>query len=126
MKEVAMSTTFARLVVSVTDLDLALGFYHQLLGLPATRVPGFAFLDGGAGVEVMLHQRPAEPSDRSVAGSFRVADVDGCVAAWVARGGVVVDGPSGQPWGERMAVVRDPDGHLVCLIGAEPVGGSHP
>lgn len=21
-----------------------------------------------------------------------------------------------QPWGERMAVVRDPDGHLVCLV----------
>jgi predicted enzyme related to lactoylglutathione lyase len=120
-----MSATFTRLVVSVTDLERGLEFYHQLLGLSATRIPGFAFLDAGTGVEVMLHQRPAEPSDRSVAGSFRVADVDGRVAAWVARGGVVVDEVADQPWGERMAVVRDTDGHLVCLIEAEPRGGSH-
>lgn len=118
-----MSATFTRLVVSVTDLERALGFYHQLLDLPATRIPGFAFLETSTGVEVMLHERPAEPSDRSVAGSFRVHDVDGVVAAWAARSGVVVDEAADQPWGERMAVVRDPDGHLVCLIGADPVVG---
>lgn len=117
-----MPTTFSRLVVSVTDLERALGFYHLLLGLPATCVPGFAFLEGGAGVELMLHERESAPSDSAVAGSFRVADLDGCVAAWTARGGVVVDEPTDRPWGERMAVVRDPDGHLVCLIEAHQDG----
>jgi catechol 2,3-dioxygenase-like lactoylglutathione lyase family enzyme len=117
----AAPTTFARLVVSVADLDRALDFYHRQLGLPATHLVGHAFLEAGPGVEVYLHQRPAEPSDLAVAGSFRVSHLDRRVRAWAAHGGVVVDEPVDQPWGERMAVVRDPDGHLVCLIAAEPV-----
>lgn len=113
-------TTFTRLVVSVTDLDRALGFYHHLLGLPASRSRGFAFLKAGPGIEVYLHQRPAEPSDLSVSASFSVTDLDERVATWAEQGGVVVDQPTDQPWGERMAVVRDADGHLVCLIDSAP------
>ena len=110
----------ARLVVSVADLHRALGFYHHLLGLPATSTDGLAFLRAGPGIEVYLHERPSEPSDRSVAAAFHVAGLDERVATWAAQGGVVVDEPDDQPWGERMAVVRDPDGHLVCLIDADP------
>jgi catechol 2,3-dioxygenase-like lactoylglutathione lyase family enzyme len=117
-----MPTSFTRLVVSVADLERALDFYHRLLGLPVRRSPGFAILEADAGVEVFLHERPVRTSDLSVAACFRVDDVDERVAAWSDRAGVVVDHPADQPWGERMAVVRDPDGHLVCLIGAPRVG----
>lgn len=111
-----MSTMLARLIVSVADLDRALEFYQGVLCLPATRGPGVAFLDSGFGIAVMLHEREAVPSDRSVVGAFRVAGVDEHVAAWVALGGLVVDQPANRTWGERMAVVRDADGHLVCLL----------
>ena len=71
-------------------------------------------LAGGA--ELLLHERPSAPSDTSVAASFGVAGLDDVCRRWEATGGVVVDQPATQPWGERMAVVRDADRHLVCLV----------
>lgn len=113
---VSPPATLARLVVSVADLDRALGFYRHLLGLPATCTGGSAFLRTDPGIEVYLHERPSEPSDLSVAATFRLPGLDERVDMWRGQGGAVVDEPADQPWGERMAVVRDPDGHLVCLV----------
>jgi uncharacterized glyoxalase superfamily protein PhnB len=31
-------------------------------------------------------------------------------------GAAVIDAPADQPWGERQAVLTDPDGHVVCLV----------
>ncbi|MGC5024464.1 VOC family protein [Tsukamurella sp. DT100] len=111
-----MTASISRLVVSVSALDPALAFYAGLLGLRRTAAADeLAWLATADGVEIMLHERPATPSDTAVALGFAVADLDGVVGAWTARGGAVVDPPEARPWGERMAVVRDPDGHLVCL-----------
>lgn len=105
-----------RVVVSVSVLETSLRFYRDLLGLEASTAEGFARLPlNGGDVELLLHQRPSEPSDLAVALSFAIPELDAVCATWVAQGGVVVDEPADQPWGERMAVVRDPDGHLVCL-----------
>jgi len=111
-----MTASISRLVVSVSALGPALAFYQELLGLRLTRSAGdLAWLVTADGIEVMLHERPATPSDTAVALSFAVPDLDGTVGAWITRGGAVVDPPEERPWGERMAVVRDPDGHLVCV-----------
>lgn len=121
-----------RIIVSTASIAPSLAFYRDIVGLggpsqlsdvggadgPAAAV-GFATLTVADGVELLLHERPAVPSDTSVAASFVVPDVDAVVRSWEAEGGVVVDQPSDRPWGERQAVVRDPDGHLVCL--ASPV-----
>ncbi|CAM3073475.1 VOC family protein [Tsukamurella hominis] len=116
-----MTASISRLVVSVSELDAALAFYEGLVGLRRTAAAGeLAWLATADGVEIMLHERPATPSDTAVALGFAVADLDGTVATWSARGGAVVDPPEERPWGERMAVVRDPDGHLVCLSQASP------
>ncbi|MEV5001101.1 VOC family protein [Nocardioides sp. LML1-1-1.1] len=106
-----------RVIVSVASTEAALRFYGDLLGLPVERSGPMTRLGDGP-VEVLLHERPTAPSDRAVALSLRVADVDTTSATWARAGGVVVDPPADQPWGERQAVVRDPDGHLVCLVGA--------
>lgn len=112
-------THLSRLVVSTASLPRSLSFYADLLGLPVTPAgPGLATLDAG-GASVLLHERPSEPSDTAVAASFVVAGLDDVVTRWRAEGGAVVDPPAAQPWGERMAVVRDPDGHLVCLVDAD-------
>ena len=116
-----MTASISRLVVSVSALDPALAFYEGLLGLRRTADAGeLVWLATADGIEVMLHERPATPSDTAVALGFAVADLDSTVATWSARGGAVVDPPEERPWGERMAVVRDPDGHLVCLSQASP------
>lgn len=109
-------TALHRVIVSVASTEAALGFYGDLLGLCVARQGPMARLGDGP-VELLLHERPSAPSDLAVALSLRVADVDATSATWAAAGGIVVDPPADQPWGERQAVVRDPDGHLVCLVG---------
>lgn len=110
------TVTLQRIVVSTRSIPAALGLYGEALGLTLARsADGFAWLTSADGVEVMLHEREAAPSDTAVAIGFAVERLDATVAAWVAAGGAVVDPPERWPWGERMAVVRDADGHLVCL-----------
>jgi predicted enzyme related to lactoylglutathione lyase len=107
-----------RLIVSVSSLDPALAFYQQVLGLRLVDTTAeLAWLATTDGSEVMLHQRPARPSDAAVAIGFAVDDPAETVRRWQDRGGTVIDPPEVQPWGEFMAVVRDPDGHVVCISG---------
>ena len=111
--------TLSRLIVSVNSLDAALAFYSDVVGLTLQNRSGeMAWLGTSDGVQVMLHERPTVvPQNATVSPGFFVDGVDAVVAAWAARGGVVIDPPAQQPWGERMAVVRDADGHVVCLSG---------
>jgi catechol 2,3-dioxygenase-like lactoylglutathione lyase family enzyme len=109
-----METALHRVIISVDSVDAALAFYRDLLGLTAAEGGGLTRLGDGA-VEILLHERPSRPSDLGVALAFHVDDVDAICASWARAGGTVVEPPARQPWGERMAVVRDPDGHLVCL-----------
>lgn len=106
-----------RLVLSASSLPAALDLYAGVLGLDVERTAdGFAWLRTADGVELMVHERPAVASDAAVAVTFALPDLDAAVDRWVAAGGAVVDAPAAQPWGERMAVVRDADGHIVCLV----------
>lgn len=109
----------ARLIVSVEQLDRSLALYHDVLGLQLDRRYGeFAWLSTSEGVEVMLHERPTTASEAAVSIGFSAHDLDGVVARWADAGGRVIDPPELQPWGERMAVVADADGHVVCISGA--------
>ncbi|MCI0156802.1 VOC family protein [Leifsonia shinshuensis] len=111
-----MTATIQRIIVSSSRIADALPLYRDALGLRVDReAEGFAWLTSTDGVELMLHEREAVPSDGAVAIGFAVDRLDAVVDAWTRAGGVVVDAPQLQPWGERMAVVRDGDGHIVCL-----------
>ena len=66
--------------------------------------------------ELMLHRRPPTPGMAGVAVSYVVDDVDAVTAAAEKAGATVVDPPADQPWGERQAVLTDPDGHVFCLV----------
>jgi uncharacterized glyoxalase superfamily protein PhnB len=111
-----MTAYIQRIIVSTTRIPHALSLYRGVLGLNVDReIEGFAWLSGADGVEIMLHERPAAASDAAVAVGFGVDRLDEVVSAWAEAGGAVVDAAQLQPWGERMAVVRDGDGHLVCL-----------
>lgn len=108
-----------RVIVSVAQLDRSLAFYEGLLGLHRRSAPpGFAVLKIGSGsgeVELMLHQRIARPSMAGVTMNLRVDDVDALCAAAQKLGCTIIDQPTNQPWGERLAVLTDPDDHVICL-----------
>jgi predicted enzyme related to lactoylglutathione lyase len=109
-----------RIVISVADLERSVGFYRDGIGLEvAQRVPGFGFLRTRDGIEVMLHERDVAPSDLAVTAGFGVQDIAAVTERAIARGGALVEDVAQQAWGEWMSMVRDPDGHLVCLY--EPV-----
>jgi len=111
--------TLSRLIVSVNSLDAALAFYSDVVGLTLQSRSGeLAWLATSEGVQLMLHERPTVvPENATVSITFAVDELDAVVAAWEARGGIAIDPPAEQAWGERMAVVRDADGHVICLSG---------
>ncbi|GAB3867628.1 VOC family protein [Nocardioides maradonensis] len=106
-----------RVIISVRDLTTSHDFYADRLGLAPLQAQGETeLLSIGDGIELLLHQRETTPSDLSISVAFSIEDLDGTCSRWAADGGTIVDEPADQPWGERMAVVRDPDGHLICLV----------
>ncbi|MEU1395732.1 VOC family protein [Micromonospora zamorensis] len=107
-----------RIIVSVADRERALTLYRDALGLAEKYTAGdmVTLAVPGAGIELMLHERPPTPGLAGVAVSFLVSDVDATTARARKAGAQVVDAPADQPWGERQAVLTDPDGHVLCLV----------
>ncbi len=119
-------------VLVVADLDRALAFYTDTLGLPLGHRSGpYAQLDTGT-TRLALFERAAmgrtlgaelrapDPDAPGFELGFKVADADAAYAELVAAGAEPVTPPTDRPWGQRTAYVRDPDGHLVEL--AAPAG----
>jgi catechol 2,3-dioxygenase-like lactoylglutathione lyase family enzyme len=123
--------------LSVPDLDRALTWYCEALGLrPGFRfeVPpiglrgAFVLGDDDRGVELLEQARSAPgvaktnpPQANAVHGHnhvcFQVDDLDTAHARLIACGAVDVWGPRDSPEpGVRMAYVTDPDGNLIELV----------
>lgn len=115
-------------VLVVDDLERSLAFYVGRLGLHLGHRAGpYAQLHTGRS-RVALYERgalaerlaqtlraPGREAPGFVLG-FKVEDVD---AAWEELRAAGVEGvmaPREQPWGQRSAHLRDPDGHLLELI----------
>ena len=112
-----MTAALARIIVSVSSLEKSLPLYEGVLDLRRTsEYPGIVGLGLARGIELMLHERPPTAGDAGVAPIFRVANVDATVKAALAAGATIVDAPRDEAWGERQAVLHDPDGHVFCLV----------
>lgn len=112
-----MTAAIARIVVSVASLERALPLYEDVLDLRrTTESPGLVGLALARGIELVLHEREPTPGDAGVSPTFRVANVDAATAAASGVGATVMEQPTDQPWGERQAVLRDVDGHVICLV----------
>ena len=114
-------------ILIVEDLDRALRFYVDVLGLRLGHRSGdYAQLDTGA-TRLGLYTRGAmaktlgmslKPPSHNAPGfeiGFKVPDVGEAFAELVGRGASAVMPPTDRPWGQRTAYVRDPDGHLIEL-----------
>lgn len=115
-------------VLIVSDLDRALDFYIDILGIPlGHRAGGYAQLRTGA-TRLSLYTReamqetlgsPIRAPDRAAPGfeiGFIVDDVDAVYADFVERGAESAVPPTDREWGQRTAYLRDPDGHLVEIV----------
>lgn len=118
-----MSFTSIRTVTD--DVDRLVAFYERVTGRRAERPsPVFAQFSGpGANLAIasvetvaMLDGALTAVANRSVIVEFDVADVDGAFAALAPIGEDVVLAPTTMPWGNRSALVRDPDGNVVNLF----------
>ncbi len=102
----------------VTDMDRAVAFYGETLGLKVTEQDGgdWAQLDAG-GTTIGLNGRPEETPDGS-GGAVVAFSADGDIEAEVQRlkdAGVTFTGDvSDHPWG-RVAPFQDADGNDLQL-----------
>jgi lactoylglutathione lyase len=115
------------LILIVEDLDRALGFYVDVLGLRLGHRSGdYAQLDTGS-TRLALYTRGAmaktlgmalDPPASNAPGfevGFKVIDVDAAFNELIARGAQPVVPPTDRFWRQRTAYLRDPDGHLIEL-----------
>ncbi len=105
----------------VTDVDAAIRFYTEVLGLTVLPRPDFGFpgawLDA-AGQQVHLMQS-AEPECGGGHFAMRVDDVDDAVND-IRGHGVHVDRAPHVPGAGQQAFLRDPAGNLIELNQPEP------
>jgi catechol 2,3-dioxygenase-like lactoylglutathione lyase family enzyme len=111
-----------QIAVVVSDVEAALAFYRDILGLAFlfSAGPELAFLDAG-GVRIML----TTPNGHGSAGAnsilyFKVSRIDETYSALLARGAtservpqLTAKMPDHELW---IGFLRDPDGNLVGLL----------
>lgn len=116
-----------QIALTVADLDVAIAFYRDALGLPFLfRVPNLAFFNCG-GVRLMI----GTPDQGEVVADgatlyFTVGDIHAAHQALHVRGVPFVDAPhmiadmgTYTLW---MAFFRDPDAHLLAIMAEVPKG----
>jgi uncharacterized protein len=126
------------ITLAVADLERALAFYRDGLGLESEGVIGTEFVGSDvepAGAVGMFHlegglilalyprtelaKDASIPFEKAKTGEFSIghavasrAAVDELLARAAARGAVVTAPPADRPWGIYSGYFRDPDGHL--------------
>jgi methylmalonyl-CoA/ethylmalonyl-CoA epimerase len=114
-----------QIALPIQDLDRAVAFYRDALGVPFLfRVPNLAFFDCG-GVRLMLS--PPEESGDGRPGSvlyFKVDDVRGAVPALRARGVDFIDEPHVvarmETYDLWMAFFKDTEGNTHAIMSEAP------
>ena len=115
----------SQIALSVGDLDAAVAFYRDTLGIPliARATPALAFFDGD-GVRLMLTANAGAGSPGSAL-YFKVPDIDLRYAELKGRG-VEFDGEpqvihAADDYELRMAFFRDPAGNQLAIMAEQGV-----
>ena len=107
--------------IYVSDMDQAIRFYAETLGLTIKYRggPGYTAIDAGGGVELGLHtSHPGGPQPgegRSVQVGFYVDEPIGQVVEKLRAAGVTIDGPKPGGGPITLAHFADPDGNPLYL-----------
>ena len=114
-------TGVAQLAISVKDLDAAVAFYRDVLGLPFlfAAPPALAFLQCGP-TRLMLSVQPEGETASHPIVYYAPDDIRAAVEAIRAKGATIKEEPKAiARLGNRvvwLAFTEDPDGHLVGLM----------
>ena len=114
-------------ILSTPDLARSLRFYRDLLGgtveyrFPPEGDPVYVGLRlGGSQLGVGRQDEPGVLTNDRITLWVYATDCDAALTR-LRHGGVrVVQEPTDQPWGERMAIVEDPDGNRVIVATRSP------
>ena len=115
---------FASVRIITDDVDRLVAFYESLTGLVAERpAPVFAIFAAPTGTLAIGHTSTApfgdhtpRPGTGAAIIEFLVDDVEAAFARARELDAEPVLEPTTMPWGNRSAIVRDPDGTLVNLF----------
>lgn len=127
-----MQAHLSVITLGVDDLERAVAFYRDGLGLPTEGIVGrqyengaVAFFDLQAGLKLALWPRRSlaadaglplgtrSPTEMSLAHNVASpAEVDALLARAEAAGAAVLKRPGPAFWGGHTALFQDPDGHL--------------
>lgn len=125
-----MTVRLFRVILPVSDIEVAARFYRDVLGAPGTRVSeGRHYFDCG-GVILACYDPQADGDSNEFQPNpewlyFAVRDVETVHARCISAGGRFAPGdvhgdPAGQiarrPWGERSFYVHDPFGNPLCFV----------
>ena len=116
------------------DIEAAVGFYKDLLGLEETfrtptdgtpehvefRIGGFTLGLGSTEAARRVHGVDAQPGAPAMALVLWTDDVDQAFATLTAAGVPAVQPPHPTGNNNRNALLRDPDGNLVELVAKTP------
>jgi lactoylglutathione lyase len=109
-------------ILTTPDMARALSFYRDLLGaevtyqFPATGEPGYVSLRiGTSALGIGRQDQPGTLVNDRITLWVYADDCDAAVAKLRDAGVPVLQPPADQPWGERMALVQDPDGNRVFV-----------
>jgi predicted enzyme related to lactoylglutathione lyase len=106
--------------VFVSDLDRAVSFYREKLGLQlehSSPEHGYASFQAGS---IRLGLAVAGPQQQALVGrhtgiGFSVSDLEAEHSRLTKRGVAFTMPPTKQPWGGFMALAADPDGNLFYI-----------
>jgi predicted enzyme related to lactoylglutathione lyase len=111
--------------VFVTQLDRAVRFYAEVLGLKSEfRLEEYAQFDAGnvkIGVELVPPHEAAGHAGQFMGVSFETPDIHSACDALRSRGATITSPPEKMYWGGYLAHFTDPDGNTLSLVQYAPV-----
>jgi lactoylglutathione lyase len=112
-------------ILRMRDVPISLRFYQGLLGgtvtyqYPPEGDPEYVAVAIGSTRLGLNRYEPTLPGvNDHVVLWVNTVDCDAALATLRAGGVEPVEGPVNQPWGERVAMVTDPDGHRLYIASA--------
>ncbi len=114
--------------IGVRDLERAVAFYRDMLGLEVTTIPAanMATVRVGSNLSLDLDPSltPADNEPKPVIIGFVVESADEAYARLKAKGVALQSEPQDQYWGVRNFYFRDPDGYTIeCAQPLVKAGG---